>query len=343
MTKANWLLAAMLGFAMASDTRAANHAIQDFVIKIDGSSTVFPITEAVAEEFQKANRGVKVTVGISGTGGGFKKFTKGETHISDASRQIKPPELKECKKNGIDFIELPVAYDGLAVLVNKENNWCNTITTAELKKIWEPAAEGKVMKWSDVRAGWPDEKMTLYGPGTDSGTFDYFTEAINHKEKASRPDYIPSEDDNILVQGVARDKYALGYFGFAYYESNKDKLKLVAVDDGDDSNGKGAIYPSLETVSNGTYRPLSRPIFIYVSAEAAKNRNVRNFVLFYLANAKELVAEVGYIPLPDKIYKALVKRFEDGVTGTVYKDPESQTKTLEELYCPKEGNKRGKP
>lgn len=205
MTKANWLLAALLEFAMASDTRAANHEIQNFIIKIDGSSTVFPITEAVAEEFQKENRGVKVTVGISGTGGGFKKFTKGETHISDASRRIKPPELKECKKNGINFIEIPVAYDGLSVLVNKDNNWCNTLTTAELKKIWEPDAKGKVVKWSDVWAGWPDKKMTLYGPGTDSGTFDYFTKAINGKEKASRPDYIPSEDDNILVQGIARE------------------------------------------------------------------------------------------------------------------------------------------
>ena len=245
------------------------------VITIDGSSTVFPVTEAVAEEFQKANRGTRVTVGISGTGGGFQKFCRDEIDIADASRPITPGESEACSKAGIQFIEIPVAYDGLAVVVNPKNTWATSITVAELKKMWEPAAQGKVTRWSQVRAGWPDREIHLFGPGVDSGTFDYFTEAINGKQDASRGDYTSSEDDNVIVQGVSGDENALGYFGFAYYDENKDKLKLVPVDDGEEGNGKGAILPSVETVGNGTYRPLSRPIFIYPKVKALDRPEVQ--------------------------------------------------------------------
>src|SRR3989344_376502 len=231
------------------------------VVKIDGSSTVYPITEAVAEEFQKAEKGkIKVTVGISGTGGGFKKFCNGEIDISDASRPIKPSEVELCKKNSIEYIELPVAYDGLAVMVNPKNNWVDYLTAKELKKIWEPAAQGKITKWNQIRANWPDKEIHLFGPGVDSGTFDYFTEAINGKGGASRGDYTASEDDNVLVEGVSNDQGALGYFGLAYYEQNREKLKVVPIDDGNSTNGNGPITPSMATVMDSTYQPLARPI-----------------------------------------------------------------------------------
>lgn len=289
------------------------------IIKVDGSSTVFPITEAVAEEFQIAKRGkVMVTVGISGTGGGFKKFCRGETDISDASRPIKPKEVELCKKNSIEYIELPVAYDGLAVMVNPKNNWANFLTVKELKKLWEPAAQGKITKWSQIRKGWPDKEIHLYGPGVDSGTFDYFTKAIVGEEGASRGDFTASEDDNVLVQGIATDTYGLGYFGLAYYDNNRDKLKLVPIDDGEDENGKGPIIPTFETVNNGTYQPLSRPIFIYVNKKSASKPEVDEFVKFYLTNGVQLTQEVGYIPLPDDIYRVALKRFRKRKTGSVF-------------------------
>lgn len=288
-------------------------------ISIDGSSTVYPITEAVAEEFQKANRNVRVVVGISGTGGGFKKFYSGETDISDASRPVKSSEAEKCKENNISFVELPVAYDGLAVMVHPENTWCNEITVAELKKLWEPEAQGKIMKWSDVRKGWPDEEIHLFGPGTDSGTFDYFTKAINGKEQACRGDFTSSEDDNVLVQGISSDKYGLGFFGLAYYEENKDKLKLVAIDDENDENGKGAILPTSESVVDGTYQPLARPIFIYVRLDALDNRpEVETFVTFYLKQVSVLVREVGYIPLPQTFYDLALQRVTKRMTGSVF-------------------------
>jgi len=281
-------------------------------IRINGSSTVFPITEAVAEEFQKLHRKVRVTVGISGTGGGFKKFTTGQTDINDASRPIKGKEKDKAEKNGIDYIDLPVAYDGLSVVVNPKNEFLDYLTVTELRKIWQPGST--VKNWNDVRPDWPNKPIKLYGPGADSGTFDYFTKKINGKSQASRSDYTASEDDNVLVMGVAGDTYSLGYFGYAYYKENQDKLKVVAIDGGD-----GPIKPSETTINDGTYKPLSRPIFIYVSNKAAKRPVIKEFVSFYLKNATVLSKEVGYVPLPDTKYQQLLDQFEKWSTMLVGK------------------------
>lgn len=289
------------------------------MVKIDGSSTVYPITEAVAEEFQIAERGkIRVTVGISGTGGGFKKFCRGEIDIINASRPVKPSEVELCKKNSIEYIELPIAYDGIAITVNPRNNWVDYMTVKELKKIWEPEAQGKVTRWNQIRPDWPNKEIHLFGAGVDSGTYDYFTKAIVGKEGASRGDFTASEDDNVLVQGIATDRLALGFFGLAYYEENKDKLKLVAIDDENDSNGKGPILPTIKTVLDGTYQPLSRPIFIYVSKKSVDRPEVRKFVEFYIKNASQLSREVGYIPLPPKAYKLVLGRFQKRLTGSVF-------------------------
>ena len=278
-------------------------------INIDGSSTVYPISEAVAEEFRAEAPEVKVTVGLSGTGGGFKKFSRGETDINDASRPIKSEEAEQCKLNSIDFVELEVAYDGLVVAVNPSNDWVKEITVAELKKIWEPEAQDKIKFWNQVRPEWPKEEIHLYGAGVESGTYDYFTEAIVGKSHSSRGDYTGSEDDNVLVQGVAGDKFALGFFGLAYYEENKAKLKAVPVDDGKDDNGAGAIAPSLETVINKTYAPLSRPLYIYVNSKATQRKEVVRFVEFYLQTASELSKAVGYVPLTEAEYKSQQEKF----------------------------------
>jgi phosphate transport system substrate-binding protein len=267
-------------------------------IKIDGSSTVYPITEAIAEEFRVSYPDVRISVGVSGTGGGFQKFSRNETDINDASRPIKAGEEEACKQNNIDYLELKVAIDGLAVLVNKSNDWVDHFTVEELKKIWEPAAQGTITTWSQIREGWPNEPFNLYGPGVASGTYDYFTEAIVGESGSSRGDYTASEDDNVLVQGIAGDKNALGFFGLAYYEENKDMLKLVGVD-----NGSGIVSPTSETVKDGTYSPLSRPVFVYVNSEAAKREEVVKFVNFYLDNAATLVPDVGYIALPSEEYQ----------------------------------------
>lgn len=275
-------------------------------IRIDGSSTVYPITEAVAEEFREIQPRVKVTVGVSGTGGGFKKFSRGEIDISDASRPIKSKEIKACEEKNIKYVELSVAYDGLAVLINPKNDWVDYFTVEELNKLWQPKAQGTITKWSQVRVGWPDEEIHLFGPGTASGTYDYFSEAICGKKVGTRGDYTASEDDNVLVQGIAGDKYSLGFFGLAYYKENKDKLALVGVD-----NGNGAIKPTLETVGDGTYAPLSRPIFIYVSNKGAEKPAVKEFIKFYLENTAKLAAEVGYIPLPKLEMDKQVKAFEN--------------------------------
>lgn len=277
-------------------------------VKVDGSSTVFPVTEAVAEDFQKANKQYKVTVGVSGTGGGFKKFCRGETDVSNASRPILKAEMDECAKNGVQYIELPVAYDALTVVVNPKNTWAKSMTVEELKKAWEPAAQGKIMRWNQINPSFPDAPLALFGAGSDSGTFDYFTEAIVGKAKSSRGDYTASEDDNILVQGVARNVNALGYFGFAYYAEHKDKLKGVAIS----YKGRPPVEPLEANVINATYEPLSRPIFIYVNNKSMDRPEVRAFAEYYMKNGARLAKEVKYVPLPAKAYEynlnALAKR-----------------------------------
>jgi phosphate transport system substrate-binding protein len=289
-------------------------AAPDKIVKIDGSSTVFPITEAVAEDFQKAMKGaVKVTVGISGTGGGFKKFCRGEIDIADASRPILEKEMADCKKAGIQYVEMPVAFDALTVVVNPKNNWSKTITVPELKKMWEPAAQGTITKWNQINPAWPDEPIKLYGAGADSGTFDYFTEAVVGKAKSSRGDFTASEDDNVLVQGVASDKNGLGFFGFAYYVENQKKLKAVAID-----GGKGPVTPSEKTVEDGTYQPLSRPIFIYVNIKSAEKPEVREFVEFYMKNAVGLVKEVKFFSLPPQAYSTNLEHLSKKKAGTVF-------------------------
>lgn len=277
-------------------------------ISIDGSSTVYPITEAVAENFRTEMKDVQVTVGVSGTGGGFKKFGRGETDISDASRSIKDEEKAICDSNGISYLELSVAYDGLAVIAHPGNDWLTNITVAELKTIWEPAAQGKIMKWNQIRPEWPNEEIHLYGPGVASGTYDYFTEAICGKSGESRGDFTASEDDNVLVQGIAGDKYGLGFFGLAYFEENKDKLKLIGVD-----NGAGGVTPSLTSVMDGTYAPLSRPLFIYVNSKAVQKAHVVSFLNFYLTSAPTLTKEVGYIPLRPEEYAAQQAKLDEFV------------------------------
>lgn len=295
----NFALPVLIVALLASCGEPRKTGEKEGSISIDGSSTVYPISEAVAEEYIAINPRVRVTVGESGTGGGFKKFSRGEIDINDASRSIKQSEIDQSAENGISFVELLIAYDGMAIVVNPANDWANDITVDELRMLWEPAAQGVITNWNQIRSEWPDKAIHLYGAGTASGTFDYFTEAIMGESKQCRGDYTASEDDNVLVQGVASDEGALGFFGLAYYENNKDKLKLLAVDDEDPSNGEGAILPTLETVKNKTYTPLSRPLFIYVNSKAAEKEIVQDFVTFYLDNAAILASEVGYIPLSD--------------------------------------------
>ncbi|MCX7979087.1 MAG: PstS family phosphate ABC transporter substrate-binding protein [Bdellovibrionaceae bacterium] len=285
------------------------------LVKVDGSSTVFPITEAIAEDFQKSEQGkIRVTVGISGTGGGFKKFCRGETDVQNASRPISSSEMADCKSSGVQYLELPVAYEGIVIVVNKANNWVKEISVADLKKIWEPAAQGKITRWNQVNPSWPDKPLSLYGAGSDSGTFDYFTEAVVGKAKSSRGDYTPSEDDNTIVNGVSRDKYALGYLPMSYYENNKAKLTALGI-----IGAKGkAVYPTSATVENGAYAPLSRPLFIYVNAAALKREEVRKFAEFYLAHAPKIVPTVSYVPLPGKIYEIVRKNLREQKTGTVF-------------------------
>lgn len=277
-------------------------------VKIDGSSTVFPISEAMAEEFQKTNKGVKVTVGMSGTGGGYKKFAAGEIDVANASRGIKSEEQQKCKEGGVEFIELPVAFDGLTVVVHPKNDFAQSMTFEQLKKLWEPGS--KITTWKELNPAWPDQKIKLYGPGADSGTFDYFTEAVVGKAKASRNDYTQSEDDNVLVKGVEGSQYALGYFGYAYFREAKGKLKALAID-----HGKGAVSPDDKSIENGTY-PLSRPLFIAVNKKSASRPEVDAFVKYYLSNAKAIAHSVGYTPLPDKLYSEAAKRYEAKQTGT---------------------------
>jgi phosphate transport system substrate-binding protein len=313
-------VAAMPGLASAAEA----------TVKVDGSSTVFPITEAVAEEFQISKRGkVHVTVGIAGTGGGFKKFCRGETDISDASRPISAAEIATCAQAGIKFIELPIAYDALTIVVNPKATWVDQVTVAELNKMWAPAAQGVVTEWSQVNGKWPKAKMKLYGPGNDSGTFDYFTEAVNGKAKSSRGDFTASEDDNVLVQGVEADVNALAYFGYAYYAANSSKMKALKV-----VNSAGqAVGPSEAAVLDGSYNPFSRPLFIYVNAEAAKKPEIKEFVEFYLTKGADFVKEVKYVPFREAAYKTALGHFNAGRTGTVFNGVAAVGMKVEDLLA----------
>lgn len=300
-------------------------------VKLDGSSTVFPISEAVAEEFQKANQGTRVTVGISGTGGGFQKFCRGEIDVADASRPISKSEQTACSGAGINYVELPIAYDGIAIVAHPKANWINDITVDELKTIWAPDAQGKVTRWNQVRKTWPDREIHLFGAGVDSGTYDYFTEAVNGKAKASRGDFTSSEDDNVLVQGVAGDENALGFIPFAYFEENKDKLKLIPVDDKKADNGNGPIAPSLDSIRTGAYQPLARPLFIYVSDKALARPEVQKFVDFYLTQGPTLAEEVGYVQLGEPVYQLVREHFANKKTGTVFGEGPQVGVTIEQL------------
>lgn len=298
------------------------------LIKIDGSSTVFPIIEAAAEDFQISKKGaVMIIAGISGTGGGFKKFCRDEVDIVGASRPILSSEMEQCRDSEVQYIELPVALDALTIAVNPNNNWIDSITVAELKKIWEPAAQEKILNWNQINAAWPAAKMKLFGAGADSGTFDYFTEAIVGKAKSSRGDFTASEDDNVLVQGVSSDLYALGFFGFAYYIENQTKLKAVAV-----HNGQADVLPSMTTVQDGSYWPLSRPLFIYINAQSIHKPEIREFVMFFMQHAQELVAEVKYFPLKDEFYAHNIQLFTDGVVGTAMQGEAGTGMSIQELY-----------
>ncbi len=293
---------------------AADSRITGEIVLVDGSSTVAPITQAVAEDFQAQNSGVRVAVGISGSGGGFKKFCRGETDVANASRPIKASEMELCEANGVNFIELPVAFDGLAVVVNPDNAFVDCLTLTELGAVWNPQAEDTVMNWAQVRGSFPDKALVLYGPGPDSGSYDYFTEAVVGEAGASRGDFTPSEDDNVLVQGVAGDSGALGYFGLAYFEANRDKLKVVRID-----GGEGCVEPTATTVADGSYQPLSRPLLIYINDKSALARpEIDAFVRYYFDHAAELSAAVGYVPLPEEIYALALQRYERGTLGTVF-------------------------
>jgi phosphate transport system substrate-binding protein len=303
-------------------------AAQAQTVKIDGSSTVFPVTEAVAEEYQKANKGQKVTVGISGTGGGFKKFCRGETDVQNASRPITANEMKDCKAAGVQYIELPVAFDALTVVVNKDNP-LKEISIDDLKKMWEPAAQGKIMRWNDVNPAFPNEPLMLFGAGADSGTFDYFTEAVTGKSKSSRGDFTASEDDNVIVQGVSRNKNSLGFFGYAYYEENKDKIKGLPIS----WKGGKAVSPNAEHVLDGTYQPLSRPIFIYVNAKSMAKPEVKAFAEYYMKQAPKLVKEVKYVPLPAKAYEYNLAALQKGQVGTKMGGENKVGLTVEQLMA----------
>ena len=285
-------------------------------VLVDGSSTVFPISEAMAEEFMKENSNVRVTVGVSGSGGGFKKFCAGETDISNASRPIKDTEIELCEEAGIEFVEIPVAFDGLSVVVNNENDWAACMKPDELAKMWEPAAEGNVDNWNQIRDDFPDQPLGLYGPGTDSGTYDYFTDATHGEEGESRGDYTASEDDNVIVQGVQNDQGGLGFFGFAYYEENKDALKVVEIEN---ENGD-CVAPTSASIEDGTYNPLARPIFFYVKKESLETKPaVKAFAEYKISSANgELISEVGYVPLPSELVSKIESRLGEGKTGSIF-------------------------
>jgi phosphate transport system substrate-binding protein len=335
MMKASRTLAATI-VAMTAAHGCSTRTKEGGGVTIDGSSTVLPLSEAVAAELQKASHGL-ATVTASGTSGGFRKFCRGTVDVSGASRPINAAEAEECAKAGIEYVELPVAYDGIAVVVNPKNGFVDRLSVDELKTMWEPAADGRVATWSQIRAGWPDTKLHLLGAGTDSGTYDYFTAATVGRERSSRRDFTASEDDNALVDGVAADSDALGFFGYAYYARNQDKLKIVPIDDGKAENGAGAIAPTPETIGNGTYQPLSRPIFIYVSKKALERAEVAAFADLYVQHASKLSAEVGYIPLPERAYDLVEKRLDTRTTGSVFGSKGSKVGVTIEALLASEG------
>ncbi len=301
---------------------------QAFTIQIDGSSTVFPLSEAVAEGFQQQTSGrVRVTVGESGTGGGFRKFCRGETHISNASRPISASEMAACRAAGIQYVEIPVAFDALTVVVHPSSP-LRSITVDQLRQIWRPEAQGQVTNWRQVNPQWPDMPLALFGPGSASGTFDYFTEAVNGRSRASRTDYTPSEDDNVIVQGVASNTGGMGYFGLAYYEENRSRLRALAID-----SGSGPVEPSVANAANGTYAPLSRPMFIYVNAAALRRPQVQQFVQYFLTNGARLSTQVGYIPLPANAYQTYVQRAQRRTQGTAFGGRQAIGITIDELIA----------
>lgn len=317
--------AAVAVLATASSPALAQQA---FTIQIDGSSTVFPVSEAAAEAFQQTTQGrVRVTVGESGTGGGFRKFCRGETHISDASRPISAGEMATCRAAGIQYVEIPVAFDALTVVVHPSNP-LRSITTAQLRRIWEPAAQGRINNWRQVDPSFPDLRLELYGPGTASGTFDYFTEAVNGTSRASRSDYTPSEDDNVIVQGVANNQGAMGYFGLAYYEENRSRLRALSID-----SGSGPVEPSVANAENGTYAPLSRPMFIYVNAAALRRPQVQQFVQYYINNAARIAQQVGYVPLPAAAYQTYLQRAQRRTPGTAFGGRQAIGVTITEVIA----------
>lgn len=323
-TMCGWALVGLMvaGLCSGGCTASTGSGGEIAKVHLDGSSTVFPISEAIAEEFRAAHPEIRVTVGVSGTGGGFKRFCIGEIDINDASRPIKDKEIQKASDGNVEFIELPVAFDGISVVVNPKNSFVNNLTVAELTKIWGPTS--KVATWNDVRPEWPSDPIKLYGPGHDSGTFDYFTEAVNGKSAACRADFTASEDDNVLVRGVSGDHNSLGFFGFAYYKENAGKVRAVPI-----TTPAGDVSPTVTTINDGTYTPLSRPLFIYVSKKAAERPEVQKFVLFYLDKVKDIATEVGYVPLPDRAYELARERFEKRTTGTIFQKAEAGVDIVE--------------
>ena len=330
MFKSRILEVFVLTGALSALLSPADSAIAGAAIKIDGSSTMYPITDTVAKSFREGKKeAIRITVDISGTGGGFEKFCRGEIDIANASRPIQRKEMKACDKAGVRYVELPVAFDAVTVVVNPKNDWSKAMTVAELKKIWEPAAQGRITRWNQVNPAWPAEPFKLYAAGPGSGTFDYFTQAIMGKAKSSRADFMSSKDDdvNIVIQGVAGDKNALGFLGFGYYAENKDKVRAVAID-----NDRGeAVMPSVETVEDGTYQPLSRPIFIYVNMKAAEKPEVKEFVEFYMKNASALARGAHYFPLPPRAYRTNMEFFRTKRLGTVFDGFVPEGLTIDDL------------